>query len=784
MPVDELDNYSLHSVCSDIVHLTDDVSCISYDVDDDNESFCSTSKTEKYPLKQQQQQQNNYNNNTPMFPNNHQHHQQHNHNPNIHENQHQHQHVVVPRSPLSTYSAAAMNFLGSRRRKFTVGVTSSSSSPASNSILPLTSIHHPTMTEMMTSNNSTSPTLSSPSLSPSNDSKYHFRTSPRRIGGIYLSQNKLLIMKLLGMIFLTTCALIWTHSVHKDHVNSTILEQQQQQQLVLLSKLNNTTRIPKNYRKLRNIIPYYNPSILPPTDEMKQQFLLFEHQQQQQQQQQYSSQHDNDKEQQQQRRKQKQTDNNNKIIEEYPLLHIVKTRFMQEQGNLTALGEARLALFHVFSLPTIREQTTQNFIWIIKTDPNLHPTLLQQLIDAVLHYNSNSNNNNYNNKINNKDDDDDDDKYFRGNIYIVGSNINYRVVSNTNKEIVTNPGGWRDGVEPQELANVSSSKVYTGNRTILEWYMALESKLPLLETRLDADDGLHVGFLHTVQRYAYEVFYSSNHNNNNHKDSTNNNDHALSYTSVRWMFWCSRRHIEWHWTDTNYVPIGSFGKNDGVDTLSDMITTYGAVQGVQHNKLCITPGITTGYNVGTAEGSVPVYSHDELYKKINEKDDEPRNNDSGCGLSKHADCLQFVEEFVFEAIRSRSPTSAGMLQIGPNYDELKQQHYWWVTYVFWNMLHDSFGSGMTRTSLAWMNRYISDHLLEIVTDNLDGQCTTGHSCKDTAKEELQKLVNQANRFKATVVGNGNNNTKQYGDESDQQQPPRIIVVANNISAFS
>jgi hypothetical protein len=40
------------------------------------------------------------------------------------------------------------------------------------------------------------------------------------------------------------------------------------------------------------------------------------------------------------------------------------------------------------------------------------------------------------------------------------------------------------------------------------------------------------------------------------------------------------------------------------------------VQGIQHTKLCITPGITTGFNVGTSESSVPVYAHDELIKKI------------------------------------------------------------------------------------------------------------------------------------------------------------------------
>ena len=54
---------------------------------------------------------------------------------------------------------------------------------------------------------------------------------------------------------------------------------------------------------------------------------------------------------------------------EWPLIHIVNTRFMQEQGPLNTLGMARLHLFLTFCFPTMISQTSQDFLWIIKTDP-------------------------------------------------------------------------------------------------------------------------------------------------------------------------------------------------------------------------------------------------------------------------------------------------------------------------------------------------------------------------------------------------------------------------------
>lgn len=373
------------------------------------------------------------------------------------------------------------------------------------------------------------------------------------------------------------------------------------------------------------------------------------------------------------------------------VIHIVKTRFMQEQGHLPQLCRARLALFRIVCLPTMAQQTQQNFLWIIKVDPALHnTTILQEMISYVQQYM----------------------KY--NNTYLVASNTNFRVNENF-------PGAWRDGAESHDLLQ---SRVYTGDRPRLEYAMALyDAAVTILETRLDADDGLHVQFIETVQATAQDLF--------------------ARYPQVQWMYWCSRRHMEWHWTDPvlfqsqNTMSATTSLHDNGKKTkgrplspsLAKMLADFGTLQGVTHSNLCITPGIATGFARGTRESDVPVFAHDELVKKI-------QHADTGidCGWPDTSSCLQFIETFVFEAIRSRTPTSAGMLKIQADapYDS------YWVHFVFWNMLEESFG--IRREELQWMQRYLTEHLIEIASDNLLGQCTTGHSCKESAKQELEQLI--------------------------------------------
>ncbi|GKY97800.1 hypothetical protein MPSEU_000738100 [Mayamaea pseudoterrestris] len=348
----------------------------------------------------------------------------------------------------------------------------------------------------------------------------------------------------------------------------------------------------------------------------------------------------------------------------WPLVHIVHTRFMQEQSALQSLAWARLKLFEVFCFPTMKQQSSQRFIWILQADPNLDEAILH-LLQTLLAPHS--------------------------NFYLVLSNKNFRI----NRQF---PGAWRGGAEPQELRKVN---ILTGNRKLLDQVMADSETKHVLETRLDADDGLHIDLLQHIQERAIHRFEEPN---------------------IRWTYWCTRRHIEWHWMDQPEY-------------------SYGVLTGIKHDKLCITPGITVGFPVGTVESDVPIFAHDKIVVTLR---DMPA--DKGCGAKHALDCLDFIETHTFEAIRSRTPTSAGMLHVDLTRSQLEATTPF-LTYMYWDTVENLFR--LNRSQIKGINQYLTDHLIDIAKDNLYGQCTTGHSCKDKAKAALEELI--ASRQNATVA---------------------------------
>lgn len=80
------------------------------------------------------------------------------------------------------------------------------------------------------------------------------------------------------------------------------------------------------------------------------------------------------------------------------------------------------------------------------------------------------------------------------------------------------------------------------------------------------------------------------------------------------------------------------------------------------------------------------------------------------------------------AIRSRTPTSAGMLGVAP---DSTQREYTRkspnVTHVMWSSMKNEFR--ISDRQLVETNLYFADHIYDIAEENARGQCTTGHSCK-------------------------------------------------------
>jgi hypothetical protein len=63
----------------------------------------------------------------------------------------------------------------------------------------------------------------------------------------------------------------------------------------------------------------------------------------------------------------------------YHILHTVVTRFMIGQPHQPILARARYMLFETFCWPTMKYQTRQNFYWIILVDPRLDPEVIADI---------------------------------------------------------------------------------------------------------------------------------------------------------------------------------------------------------------------------------------------------------------------------------------------------------------------------------------------------------------------------------------------------------------------
>jgi hypothetical protein len=442
-----------------------------------------------------------------------------------------------------------------------------------------------------------------------------------------------------------------------------------------------------------------------------------------------------------------------------PLVHIVNSRFQQHGHNLTAIGQARLELFETFCLPSMLHQTIQprvqpmsnnsnakpttpqmyRFLWIIKVDPALDIQLRSRLQSILEPY---------------------------PNFFLVGSNNNFGASYGTGIE----PGSWRNGMAGEDVlfGNVTTNvtheyqrkygtPIYTGDVSLLRRAHAQRSTKIILETRLDADDGLPSHYLEEIQSSAIrhlsidpnEQYFNGTSPTIDIDDESEENvqqneeegekeeeeeEEDDEFTSeveelqgkAKWLYWCIPHSISWHPTmlENGFDPHRPIQEGDPGRLLLD--TNKG-------NIICMTPGLTSGMSVGTQDSDMPRYSHYDLLNQLKRFTHNPRNN---CGVHKLSiPCLQVLEE---EAVRSRTPTSAGMknveLSSALNYtvEEMEDQ---------WQYMFHTFG--IQRDRAVACNSYIQKNLVSILQDNLQGQCSHGHSCKTKARLQLLSMIEAA-----------------------------------------
>ena len=347
---------------------------------------------------------------------------------------------------------------------------------------------------------------------------------------------------------------------------------------------------------------------------------------------------------------------------DWEFIHIVNSRFMQNQGKFSMLARARLELFKEFCLPTMVNQTSQKYLWIIKTDPELDLDVLKDLVDLLRPY---------------------------PHFFLVASNDNFLIGKDSK------PGGWRGGEAAKEILG---SNIFCGDISLLRGASRYEPDQIVLETRLDSDDGLNINYLKTVQDAATKVVISNISIEEGLEDQG-----QKERRRAHWMYWCARRHIEWHWD----------GQLD-----------EGQVNSIEHDRYCITAGLTVAFGVGAQVDSILMSQHHKLYSDVAYY--------GGCGLSRKKDCLVMIDNLRMAAIRSRTPTSAGMKNIEPK-DVVDPE----VTKKLWSHLTKDFT--ITDEGSRRANQFILNNLAMIALENEMGQCTEGHSCKVSSKEKLRRI---------------------------------------------
>ena len=349
---------------------------------------------------------------------------------------------------------------------------------------------------------------------------------------------------------------------------------------------------------------------------------------------------------------------------DHNLVHVVQTRFMQNQPNLLALGQARLDLFRSLTIPSMQHQTLQQFLWIVRTDPHLHPVLLEQLKKALAPL---------------------------PNAVLVASN--------------NNPEGWRC---PHCISDITEKSVLVGSFDLVRSYHSSATFHSVLETRCDADDAISVDFVELLQTSATSGLRPLN------------ND---------WMVWCAENHLEWQY-DSPWTTYQNDTKGKG------------ALLALKAGH-CITPGLTWGYTVNASRSDIPVFKHQKIRQVINLCGSRI-GLDGETLLSK---CLvRLGGEFPL-ALRARTPTSAGMEHVlianvtedRFPLDRLQHSKFRSTQNELWDVLGVLFG--VTSENLWNVRTRIERNLFDIARDALEGQCTKGHSCKESSKEVLLRLSN-------------------------------------------
>jgi hypothetical protein len=249
-------------------------------------------------------------------------------------------------------------------------------------------------------------------------------------------------------------------------------------------------------------------------------------------------------------------------------------------------------------------QTTDNFVWVIRTDPDLEKGPLQDLINLLSPH---------------------------SRFYLVLTNDNQKALA--------------------ELANAEPSTFLSGDLARLRGILSMRYD-NVLETRLDADDGLRLDFFEHIQQ------------------------RPVGSPRV----YCVDTHLEWHSSTDSLKPA--------------------------RKEHCVTPGLTVMVNTNQTQ-AITLPPHHKIHKEWPSCLDQPSEG-----------CLGRLDSFKGpSAIRSRTPTSAGMANVHEDEEEdnaLRDEQD-----RLWSAVEIDFG--LDHNTVRQVKSVLDKSLLNIAQDNLAGQ---------------------------------------------------------------
>ena len=270
------------------------------------------------------------------------------------------------------------------------------------------------------------------------------------------------------------------------------------------------------------------------------------------------------------------------------------------------------------------------------------------------------------------------------------------------------------------------STIFSGDPDLLADYHEASLSRVVLHTEIDSDDALFYDFVRSIQREAVQ---------------------SLKHSTLKYDFrlWCVFKRIEWKYYNA-YDDSSTSGFLEGIKSLK---------------KECPSGGYTKGYGIVTEATDLPAEPRHEIH-----------SHTPTCDFTQHK-CIARIHGGASEyaVLRARTPTANGMTGVMPkiskNADKYKEHQL-----DLWKTLPRNFG--VSQKDVEATRAKLEKNMVDIILQNLEGQCKEGYSCKHSSKEHLKELKAKYRQGdKQTDDENQETSTLSKGDDGSFELPDDV-----------